>query len=163
MREHCVHLSNISAHLSVLFSSYKGSEKKEKHFRVGVHKMPFLNHTEQFWKLCAQKNRMILRVAAQLGTSGTGASIWRMAGSSLAEFLVSWAPESLPVACFQPWLLPLSSLLHSSRVPLPRWLSNSEDDGKGNGNEIGLGSLATVWPSTTRLWQDSRWGIKYPP
>lgn len=166
MREHCVHLSNILTHLGVLFSYSKGSEVK--HFRAGVDKMPSLNHTEWLWKLCAghhaQQNQMILRAAAalpaQLGTLGTGVTIWRMAGSSLAEFLVSWAPESPPVVCFPPWLLPKSSLFHSSRVMLSRWLSTSEDDGKGNGKEIVLGSLAIVWPSTTRLWQHSPWGIK---
>lgn len=168
MREQCVYLSNISAHLGVLFSCSKGSEVKEKHHRAEVHKMPSLNHTERLWKLCAghhlQQNQMILRVTValpgQLGTSGTGAAIWRMAGSSLAEFLISWAPESPPVACFQLWLLTQSSLLHSSRVLVPSWLSTSADDGKGNGNEIVLGSLAIVWPSTARLWQGSPWGIK---
>lgn len=115
MREHCAHVSNILAHLDVLFSCSKGSEVKEKHFRVGVYKMPSLNHTEQLWKLCAgynaQQNQMILGVAAalpaQLGPLGTGAIIWRMTRSSLAEFLVSLAPESPPVSCFQLWLLPV--------------------------------------------------------
>lgn len=151
MREHCVHLSNISARMGVLFSCSKGSEVKEKHFRVEVHKMPSLNHTEWLWKLCAghhpQQNQMTPGAAAalpaQLGTSGTGATIWRMAGFRLAEFLVTWAPESLPVAEY--W--------YPGDYLLPRMME------RGTGMRGCWGALP-LWPSTTRFWQSSPWGIK---
>lgn len=159
MREYCVHLS-ILAQLVILFNCCKQSEVNEKHSGAGVHKMPFLSHTEWLWKLCTghhlQQNQMILRVAAELFTVGYFWN-WSHYLKYLEEFLVSWAPETplFPALATAPDFL--VTFWHTKLVP--RWLSSSED---GEGNEIPLGSLAVVWPSTRSFWQGSSWRIKVP-
>lgn len=110
LREHCLHLSSILAHLcGVLFSCSKGWEVKEKHFRV-VHRIPFLNHTEVLWMLCVvtmlSRNRWFSGLQQHFQHIWVFQELEPPSEEWLGPALQTWALESPPVACFQRWLVP---------------------------------------------------------